>query len=122
MHRFSSQKGEGRAGCLFWILVLLVVVLAGSRFIPVKIASMQLADHIDDLVVAHPHKNQDFFEREIRVRAGQLNIKIPKDQIKVRKTDERIIVDIRYTVPLDFIAFQYDWDITIYEYRDIFIF
>lgn len=122
MRRFGSQRGEGRAGCLFWILILAVVVLAGTRFIPTKIATMQLKDHIDDLVIAHPRQTQSFFEKEIRVRAEQLDLKIPKDQIKVRKSDERIIIDVRFTKTLDFVAFQYDWNISIYEDRDIFIF
>ncbi len=122
MHRFGFQRGEGRIGCLFWILVLMVVALAGSRVIPVKIATMQLEDHIDDLVVAQPRGSQAFFEKEIRTRAEQLDLKIPKSQIKVRRTDERIIIDIRFTVTLDFIAFQYDWNVTIYEDLDVFIF
>ena len=122
MRRFGSQRGEGRIGCLFWILVLAIIALVAFRVIPIKIATMQLEDHIDDLVVAHPRKSQGFFEKEIRVRAEQLDLKIPKDQIKVRKTDERIIVDIRFTKTLDFIAFQHDWNIVIYEDLDIFIF
>jgi hypothetical protein len=122
MHRIGSQKGQGRVGCLFWILVLLILALVGSRVIPVKIATMQLKDHIDDLVIAHPRHPQSFFEKEIRTRAEQLNLKIPKDQIKVNRTDERIIIDIRFTAPLDFLAFTYDWDISIYEDRDVFIF
>jgi hypothetical protein len=102
--------------------VLLVIALLASRFLPVKIATMQLKDHIDDLVVAYPRNPQSFFEKEIRVRAEQLDLKIPKDQIKVRRTDERIIIDIRFTAPLDFIFFTYNWDIVIYEDLDVFIF
>lgn len=122
MRRFGLQRGEGRIGCLFWILVLMIVALIGSRVIPVKIATMQLEDHIDDLVIAHPRSPQSFFEKEIRTRAEQLDLKIPKNQIKVRRTDERIIIDIRFTVPLDFIVYQHDWNVVIYQDLDVFIF
>ena len=98
MRRFATQRGEGKAGFLFWILVLAIGVMVGSKVIPVKISTMQLKDHMEELAMTQPRKAQHFFEREIANRARELDLEIPKDQIRVRKTDERVIMDFFFNV------------------------
>lgn len=122
MRRLGSQRGEGKAGCLFWILVLMVIALAASRIVPVKIATMQLEDHMKDLPALYPRKDQAFYEKSIRDRGRELGLEIPRERIKVRKQTERVIMDVRFTVPLDFVAFQHDWNVEIYQDLDIFYF
>ena len=122
MRRFGSQKGEGKIGCLFWVLVLGAVALVASRVIPVKISTMKLEDHMEELVMANPRQPKSFFEREIANRARDLNLPLAKEKIQVRKSEDRIIIDVRFTVPMDFVVTQHDWDITIYKDLDIFLF
>ncbi len=121
MLRIGSQKGEGKIGCLFWILVLMIVALAASRFVPVKIATMQLEDYMKELPMHHPRQTQSYYEREIANRARELKLEIPKEKIQVKKYTERVIMDIKFTVPLDFVIFQYDWNVQIYQDLDIFL-
>lgn len=122
MRRLASQKGAGKAGCLFWILVLLIAALVASRVVPVKIATMQLEDFMKDLPAHHPQQTQSFYEREIANRARELGLQIPKDRIRVRKQSERVIMDIQFTVPLDFVVYEHQWNVQIYQDLDIFYF
>lgn len=122
MHRIGSQKGEGKAGCLFWLLVLAIAVLIGARMIPVKIATMQLEDYMEELAMTEARRSQSFFEREIAARALQLDLPIPKDQIRVKKLPNRVIMDVQFIVPLDFVVYQHNWKIKIRVDRDIYLF
>ena len=122
MLRIGSQRGEGRAGCLFWVLLLLVGVMVGSKVIPIKIATMQLEDHMKDLARTAPRKPQRFFEKEIGNRARELDLQIPKDNIQVKKFENRVIMDVEFVVPLDFYVYEHQWNIKLYHDIDIFIF
>ena len=122
MGTIGCQRGEGRAGCLFWVLLVLAGLIAGSKMIPPEMAKMKLKDEMQELALTGAYKKQDFFEKEIANKARVLGIEIPKDQIQVRKLENRVIMEVRYTVPLDFYLFDWDWNREIYVAEDIFYF
>ena len=121
MSRRANQRGEGRAGCIFWILIGLIVALVASKMIPVKIAVMQLEDHMKELAMTQPRRPKHFFEREIFNKARDLDLEIPKKQIRVKKYTERVIMDVEFTVPVEILTFTYNWNITIHVDRDLFL-
>lgn len=121
MRRMGYDSGEGRAGCLFWLLVVLVAVMVGFKVIPVKIATMQLKDFMEELAMTQSRQTGAFFVREISNKAKELDLDIPKKQIKVRKSAERVVIDIDFVVPLDFYFYQHDWNIHLHLDRDIYI-
>ncbi len=120
--RFGKvQRGEGKAGCIFWLLILGVGLLAGFRFVPAKIADIQLLDHVDELAKLYPRKDARFFRTEIFKRADELRIPLDKKEIKVDKTQHRVRVKYEYEVVMDFIFFEYVWKRKHDFERDIFI-
>jgi len=121
MRRFGT-RGEGRAGCIFWILLGLITALIASEIIPIKIASMQLEDHMKDIAMTQPRRPQHWFEKRIAERAEELDIEIPKEQIRVKKRKERVVMDVNYTVPVEVLGFEWDWDVKIHLDRDLFLF
>lgn len=121
MRRTRRERGEGRAGCLFWLLVMLAAVMVGAKVIPVKIATMQLKDYMEELAMTQSRQTGPFFVREISNKAKELDLEIPKKQIKVRKSAERIVIDVDFVVPLDFYFYQHDWQIHLHLDRDIYI-
>ena len=40
MRRSSAERGEGKIGCAFWILVVLVIGIVGVKVIPIKMNVM----------------------------------------------------------------------------------
>lgn len=121
MRRFGT-RGEGRAGCIFWISLAVIVALVAFEVIPIKIATMQLEDHMKELAMTQPRKGQDWFEKKIRERADELDLEIPKEQVKVRKKPNRIIMEVKFTKRIVVLGFDYDWDIEINLDRDLFLF
>ena len=120
MRRFG-QSGEGKAGCLFWVFLLLIGGLIGYQVIPVKIASMQLEDHMKELAMTQPRSPQHLFEQRIAQRARELDLEIPKEQIRVKKYPERVIMDVEFAVPIDVLGYTFDWNVKIHLDRDIFL-
>lgn len=120
MQKFG-QRGEGKAGCLFWVFLLLIGGMIGYQVIPVKIASMQLEDHMKEMAMTQPRRPQHWFEQRISERALELDLEIPKEQIRVKKYPERVIMDVEFSVPINILGYSFDWDIKIHLDRDIFL-
>jgi hypothetical protein len=122
MRTIGSQRGDGKAGCLFWVLVVLALAVAASKLVPPELAKMKLRDEMQELVLTRPHQPQGFFEKEIGNKARMLGIDVRKDQIQVKKYEKRIIMEVRYVVPVDFYFFRWDWSREIRVDEDIFYF
>ncbi len=121
MRTIGSESGEGKAGCVFWVLLLLVGGVAASKMIPVEVSKMKLKEHMQELALTLPRGSEQLFKKEIANKARYLEIALPKDQIRVKKYEDRVIMEVEYTVPLDFYAFQWDWVRKIYVDEDIFL-
>ena len=117
----SWQRGEGKVSFIFWMLILLFGSLAAWRFIPAKIADMQLKDEMDEMAKLYPRKDGRFFRDEIYKRADELQIPLEKKDIEVSKTQRRVRMQVKYTVEMDFIVYTYKWNVKHDIERDIFI-
>ncbi len=119
-----SEGGESKIGCIFWTLIGLLFVLVAMKAVPVKIATMKLEDHMQDLAMSPRARTADngFFEREIYNKAKSLELNIPRKQIRAKKYPERVVMDVEFTVPLDILSYTYEWDIEIHLDRDVFWF
>lgn len=122
MRRIGSQKGEGKAGCLIWLLVVIMAAAVGSKVVPVKMASMKLEDHMKELAMTQPRQPQHFFEKAIFDKAKSLGLDaVRKEDVKVRKYTERVIMDVEFRQPIDIFSFTYPMRISIHIDRDIFL-
>lgn len=115
------QKGEGKAGCIFWLLLLGIGVFTAWQMVPPKIADMQLKDYVEELAQLEPRKSGEWFEQAILNRAKDLEIPLKKNDLKVDKTLRRVKVEMTYIVPIDFIVTTYKWKFEHKLERDIFL-
>lgn len=121
MKRVRNQAGEGKAGCVFWTLVAIVVAIVASEVLPVKMATMKLEDHMKDLAMTQSRRSKDFFEREIFNKAKFLELDVPRKQIRVKKYSERVVMDVEFVAPIKVLSFTYNWNVSIHVDRDIFL-
>lgn len=82
---------------------------------------MQLEDHMKELAMTQPRKPSSYFEREIYLKAKRLDLDVPRNQIKVKKYPDRVIMEVRFTKTIEILAFEYDWDFKISLDRDLFL-
>ncbi len=121
MGQTGGERGEGRSGCIFWLLVSLVFALISFEAVPIKMATMKLEDHMKDLAMTQPRRPKEFFEQEIFNKARFLDLEIPRKQIRVKKFTERVVMDVEFEAPIEILTFTYNWNISIHVDRDIFL-
>ena len=115
------QRGEGKAGCIFWAVIFLIGALLAWQMIPAKIADMQLRDHMDELAKLNPRRDGKWFRDAILRRAKDLRIPLKEEDIKVDKNLRRVRMRVEYTKTLNFIVTTYDWEFSHDIERDLFI-
>lgn len=122
MRNFMA-RGEGKAGCVIWTVLLIVVAMVSYKVIPAKIAAMQLEDYMEELAMMQStaRKPSDFFVKEIMRRADELRLPVKEKDIKVRKSPKRVVMDVTYTVVLDLVITEYPMTFDISVDRQIFL-
>ena len=114
-------RGEGKAGCIFYILLTFVVAYAAMKVIPVQVDKMQLEDYMRELALHNPRKRADWFERRIKDRADELELPVERKNIKVKKSSKRVKMDVKFTVMVDLLVTDYAWNVSIHIDREIFL-
>ncbi len=124
MRQRISEAGEGKIGCIFWLIIGLIAALFGAKMVPIKLSAMKLEDHMQELTMSQRARTAggDWFQHEIYKKARELKLDIPKKQIRAKKYPERVVMDVEFTKPIDVFLFTYDWTITIHIDRDVFWF
>lgn len=116
------QAGEGKLGCILWLLAAGLAVMIALEAIPVRIRTAEMADYIDDAAKFHNDVPVDELRRRIVNKADELELPIAPEQVKIVKERGKIKFDVQYTVPLEFPGYTYEWEIHHLLTRDIFIF
>lgn len=117
-----SERGEGNVGCILWLLGLALVALVAWKWVPVKIATTQLYDFMDEQAkFAAARTPPEEIAKAIVNRAHQLDIPLDKENVHVTRDGDRIFMDVEYTVPLEFPGYTYPWHFHQKLDRPIFI-
>ena len=115
-------RGEGKAGCVFYLLLLLIVGFLALKVVPVQVDKMQLQDYMKELAMTSPRKNGDWFRERIMVRAKNMDLPLQKKNVKINKGARRVVMDVKYTVVLDLMVTEYPMEVEIHLDREIFLF
>ena len=106
-----SERGEGNLGCILWLLALGLAVLIAWKAIPVKLQSTELYDYMDELAkFSAAQLPPDQLKKRILERAAQLQIQIRKEDIRVERNGDRIYMEVRYTIPVEYPGYTYQWN------------
>jgi hypothetical protein len=110
MVRRWRERGEGQMGCLFGLVILLIGVLIAYKMIPVKVKAAEMRDIVqDEARAAGQHSDKRIMET-ILIRAQQLNLPIAKENVSISRAANIIVVDVKYTVPVVFPGYTYNWN------------
>ena len=122
MRRRIAERGEGNLGCILWLLVLGLAVMISMKAIPVKIASAELYDFMDEMArAAGVNTTAENVKKAILVRAAELKIPLDKDNVTVVRQGDRLRMRVEYTMPLEFPGYTYQWHFVHEMDRPIFI-
>ncbi len=111
MTRSRTVRGAANVGCIVWLLILGFVGYVLFKVVPVKIATSEFYDVMQEQAAFGSIKDPKFIEFEILRKAQELKIPVTKDNLKITKVRESITVEAHYEITIDFFngAYKYLW-------------
>ena len=111
MNRSRSVRGAANVGCIVWLVILGLVGYILFKIVPVKIASSEFYDVMQEQASFGSIKDVKFIEFEILRKAQELQIPVTKDNLKVTRSREALTVEAHYEITIDFFngAYKYVW-------------
>lgn len=110
----EDETGIGLIRAVLTLLLVVVVVYAGLKFIPVKAASFQFEDAVRDQVMLAGSSRRRMTEQQIRTtlldRAKDLGLPVDGRNIVVRRGRGMVRIEVDYVVPVELIRdYVYNW-------------
>jgi hypothetical protein len=109
MRRSRRQAGEGQAGCLVGLIILLVAIFIAYKVIPVKVRMADLRQTVvDEAKSAGTHDNTRIM-KQILAKAEETNLPVTEENVNIDRNANLIRVDVDYTVPIVFPGYTWQW-------------
>jgi hypothetical protein len=111
MRRSRGIRGGANVGCIVWLVILGLVGYVLMKVIPVKIATSEFYDTMQEQTSFGSIKDAKFIEYEILKKAEELQLPIKKENLKITKTTNAMTVEAHYEITIDFFngAYKYVW-------------
>ncbi len=109
-NRRGREKGEGQFGCLIGIVVLLVAGVLAYKMIPIKVKAADLRDTVVDEAKSAGQHDEVVIRRNILQKAKDLNFPVTDENIEISRKSTYVIIDVKYTVPVDLPGYTYNWN------------
>ena len=122
MRRPGKERGEGKLGCILWLIVLALAGLIAYQAIPVKLASAELYDYMDDQARFGARTSANNLKSMVLKKAHELNLPVAKENLTVTKSGGVIRMHCKFIAPVKVLGFTYDWKFDLQVDRQIFIF
>lgn len=111
MRPSRGNRGSANVGCIVWLIIVALVGYVLFKVVPVKIASSEFYDVMQEQAAFGSIKDLKFIEFEILRKAEELKIPVTKDNLKIVRSREMITVEAHYEITIDFLngAYKYVW-------------
>jgi hypothetical protein len=112
--------GDSKLGCIVWVVLLGIFVMVALKAVPVKIHSSQLYDYMEGQAKFVRRPTKELLTRRVLEKAHELELPLEKKNLKVVVGGARVIIAVKYTVPLEFPGYTYSWDFDYKVDRPVF--
>lgn len=120
MRRKRHERGEGNAGCLFGLVLMLIGIFVAYKMIPIKVKNAEVREIVNDESKSAGTHNDDQIRTAIKRKAAEDGLPITDDNIKIERTANNIKVDVDYVMPVKFPGFTYQWHFNHHQENPIF--
>ena len=121
MIRKLAQRGEGKAGCLFWVAVLVLFSFIGYQVVPIKVNTADLEEFMIRQAETAGSASGQQIKEAILARAHDLELPITPENLIVEKSTDRILIECEYEMPISLLVYSYPWRIQHKIDRPVFI-
>src|SRR6266852_14746 len=102
MRRSRRQAGEGQAGCLVGIIVLLIAIFICYKLIPVKVRMAELRQTVVDEAKSAGSHSDEKIMKAILAKAEESKLPVTEENVTIDRNANQIKVDVDYTMPIVF--------------------
>jgi hypothetical protein len=103
----SSRRGEGAFGLIVGIVVLVVVVVACARIIPLHIHGNEVLDAMSEAANFGGLKSLEKLQMDIYRRAQDARVPLKLEAIRVERSGSYIVVSASYEQTADIFGYKY---------------
>ena len=108
-----AERGAITVKTLFSFAFLLFASYMAYKFIPVYIAAYDFDNAIKTQAqYSGSMKTNEVILKELLQKAQELELPITKDNIKIQRSQSRLVITADYTVPVKTPFFTYPWHFT----------
>ena len=122
MKGHRGARGAANIGCIIWLALLAGGILIGYKTIPVKIASSELYDFMDEQAKWAATTKPDVLKNRIYAKARELDLPLDAKNLTVERYGDTIKMRAAFTVPIEFPGYLYEWEFDLQVNKAIFIF
>ncbi|MDH3746301.1 MAG: hypothetical protein OES47_14475 [Acidobacteriota bacterium] len=122
VHPARRQNGEGKLGCTLWLLALAFFIYFAWQMFPAKMDALELESFIErraEIAGINTSYGAKAIKKEILTRAEALEIPLDEDDVEINRTSTRVKIDCAYTVPIDLLFRDWDWEVEINVTRSV---
>jgi len=106
----AGERGEGRLGTLFAVTLLIVLIYAGVKVVPVMINSYAFKDFIEEEArFAAVRTNDEEIKQRVFNKARELELPVEMKQIHTERSNSRFDIAVSYIVPIVTPVYTYEW-------------
>lgn len=105
-----NQKGEGRGGLIFGLLILGAILFVAAKVVPVAIRVFAFEDEVKETAKYMGGKKEKMIQDSIYQLAQKEDLPIDLEDIEVEKIQSTLKVNVKYTVPITFPGYVFNWD------------
>ncbi len=108
-----NKKGEGKAGCLIFLVLFVFVIAVLYKAGPTYMNAMQFQNDLEEVT----NKAGAFFWTKKRIEdriielAKEYNQPVTKRNIRISMYRNNIVVEVDYVVPLDLVVSTYNYHV-----------
>ena len=110
-----SERGEGRGGTMFALLILALTIYSGMKTVPVLIDNYTLRDFLEsEARFAALRKQDEEVKDRVLKKAREMDLPIGARDVMVSRSGGHFDIRVRYTVPIEtpFRVFNWEFDET----------
>jgi hypothetical protein len=111
MRRSRRERGEGQLGCIVGLILLALGVFIAWKMIPVKVKAAEVRQVVVDEAKSAGTHRDEIILGNILAKAREDNLPITADNVKIRRGNNEITVELNYVVPIEFPGYTYQWHI-----------
>ncbi|MHB0969141.1 MAG: hypothetical protein ACYC7A_00900 [Thermoanaerobaculia bacterium] len=109
MDRKRREIGEGQAGCVFGLIILLIAVFIAYKMIPVKVKAAEMRQTVVDSSKSAGNLNDGQIMNRITSKAKDLELPVSEKNVKLNRAANKIKIEVEYVVPVEFPGYTYQW-------------